>query len=303
MKVLIIGLGSIAQKHIQAIKNIRPDSEIYALRSTINAAVISDVTNIYNADEIANRKFDFIVISNPTALHYQTISGLLQYNIPLFIEKPIFDKLQADELIEAIKQNNIPTYVACNLRFLECLIFTKLFLEGKRINEVNIYCGSYLPDWRPGTNFRESYSANKELGGGAHIDLIHEIDYAYWLFGHPSQIKKTFRSVSSLTINATDYANYLLAYDQFTANVILNYYRKDSKRELEIVFEEGTCLVNLLNNTVTWNEEIVFESAQKIANTYTLQMKYFIEGITNNNLSFNTAAEAYQVLKICLEEE
>ncbi|MFD2919407.1 Gfo/Idh/MocA family protein [Terrimonas rubra] len=303
MKVLIIGLGSIAQKHIQAIKNIRPDSEIYALRSTINAAVISDVTNIYNADEIANRKFDFIVISNPTALHYQTISGLLQYNIPLFIEKPIFDKLQADELIEAIKQNNIPTYVACNLRFLECLIFTKLFLEGKRINEVNIYCGSYLPDWRPGTNFRESYSANKELGGGAHIDLIHEIDYAYWLFGHPSQIKKTFRSVSSLTINATDYANYLLAYDQFTANVILNYYRKDSKRELEIVFEEGTCLVNLLNNTVTWNEEIVFESAQKIAHTYTLQMKYFIEGITNNNLSLNTAAEAYQVLKICLEEE
>lgn len=303
MKVLIIGLGSIAQKHIQAIRNIRPDSEIYALRSTINAAVISDVTNIYNTDEIENRRFDFIVISNPTALHYQTISGFLQYNIPLFIEKPIFDKLQADELIEAIKQNNIPTYVACNLRFLECLIFTKRFLEGKRINEVNIYCGSYLPDWRPGTNFRESYSANKELGGGAHIDLIHEIDYAYWLFGQPSRIKKTFRSVSSLTINATDYANYLLAYDQFTANVILNYYRKDSKRELEIVFEEGTCLVNLLNNSVIWRGEIVFESTQKIANTYTRQMEYFIEGITNNSLSFNTAAEAYQVLKICLQEE
>lgn len=303
MKVLIIGLGSIAQKHIQAIKSIRPDSDIYALRSSVNAGVIADVTNIYTTDELTNKNFDFIIISNPTALHYQTITGLLEYNIPLFIEKPLFDNLMADELIEGIKQKGILTYVACNLRFLECLLFAKRFLEGKRINEVNIYCGSYLPNWRPGVNFRESYSANKDLGGGAHIDLIHEIDYAYWLFGHPDQVKKTFRSVSSLAINATDYANYLLAYDQFSVNIVLNYYRKDSKRELEIVFEDGTCLVNLLNNTVTWNEEIVFESAQKIINTYTSQMKYFIDGIANKNLSLNTAAEAYQVLKICLQEE
>lgn len=303
MRVLIIGLGSIAQKHIQALKKIRPESTIYALRSSVNAPAIENVDNIYNPGEIGDYQFDFILISNPTALHYQTLDGLLQYNIPLFIEKPIFDNLNAGELIERIAQKKIPTYVACNLRFLDCLLFTKQFLEGRRVSEVNIYCGSYLPNWRPGTNFRDSYSANKELGGGVHIDLIHEIDYAYWLFGHPVQVKKTFRSVSSLAINATDYANYLLAYDQFCANIVLNYYRKDSKRELEIVFEDGTCLVNLLNNTVTWNKEIVFESAQKIIDTYTSQMIYFIDGITNKDLSLNTAAEAYQVLKICLQEE
>lgn len=91
MKVLIIGLGSIAQKHIQAIRSIRPDAEIYALRSSANASIIPDVRNIYTTAEIENNKFEFILISNPTALHHQTISRLLQYNIPLFIEKPIFD--------------------------------------------------------------------------------------------------------------------------------------------------------------------------------------------------------------------
>src|SRR5690606_14944767 len=133
----------------------------------------------------------YIIISNPTFKHKETIVNLLPLGLPLFIEKPLFDKLDGEFLLHAIKEKNLITYVACNLRFLDCLKFIKDFILGKRINEVNIYCGSYLPDWRQGVNFREIYSANKDMGGGVHIDLIHEIDYANWIFGNPIDWRRT----------------------------------------------------------------------------------------------------------------
>ena len=37
MRVLVIGLGSIARKHIAALRNIDPEAEILALRSSIGA--------------------------------------------------------------------------------------------------------------------------------------------------------------------------------------------------------------------------------------------------------------------------
>jgi len=127
------------------------------------------------------------------------------------------------------------------LRFLECIGFIKekiQFLNNRALNEVNVYCGSYLPEWRPGIDYKKSYSANPELGGGVHRDLIHELDYLYWLFGQPKAVNRFLRSQSSLAISSFDYANYLLDYDGFSANVILNYFRRDAKRSMELVFSD-----------------------------------------------------------------
>ena len=96
--------------------------------------------------------------------------------------------LQGSEtLVKRINQSNLLTYVACNLRFLECIQFLKERLDSQKkfVQEVNVYCGSYLPDWRPGKDYKTIYSAIKEKGGGVHLDLIHELDYIYWLFGKP----------------------------------------------------------------------------------------------------------------------
>lgn len=305
MNILIVGLGSIAKKHIVAIRKIKHTARIFALRSGNCVAAEEGVVNLYSTADLKAHHFDFAIISNPTSNHRSSIAHLVSLNIPLFIEKPLFHKVgEAEErLLEKINEAGIPTYVACNLRFLDCLQFIKSELNGKRINEVNIYCGSYLPDWRAGQNFRKIYSANKELGGGVHIDLIHELDYTYWLFGKPIQTKAVFTNSSSLDISAHDYANYVWKYENFTASIILNYYRRDTKRILEIVCDNGTYSINLLENSVSFGSEIIFSSEQKILNTYDAQMTYFISQITENKGSdFNTVFEAYKILKLCIEE-
>ena len=303
MNVLIVGLGSIAEKHIKALKVIDYNVQLYALRSSNNAVEIPKIINIYNISHLANFKFDFAIISNPTNLHYETIRALIPFKIPLFIEKPVFDKIDDESILKEIKDNKIITYVACNLRFLDSLIFTKKFIVDKRINEVNSYCGSYLPDWRPNKDFRTIYSANKEMGGGVHIDLIHEIDYICWFFGMPKKVHDFKSSKSSLDISAFDYANYLFEYSSFSANITLNYYRRDSKRYLEIVTSDGTVYVDLLKNEVQFKNKIIFVSERTSLDTYEDQLTFFINNILQKKEKFNSINEAFQILKLCIQND
>jgi predicted dehydrogenase len=85
------------------------------------------------------------------------------------------------------------------------------------------------------------------MGGGVHLDLFHELDYTHWLFGKPVKTFSLKRNVSSLSINAVDYANYVLEYKTFTANIVLNYYRREPKRTIEILFEDDALMIDLIN--------------------------------------------------------
>lgn len=299
MKVLLVGLGSIAKKHINALLTIDSGVQIDALRSSKGASAFENVTNIFQLTK--DKSYDFAIISTPTHLHYKNIEQLLILNIPLFIEKPIFDNIGNEEetLVSKIYENHIPNYVACNLRFLDALNEIKLIIEKERINEVNVYCGSYLPDWRPTVDFKTVYSANKNMGGGVHIDLIHELDYVYWLFGLPLNTRSYFKNNSSLNITAYDYANYIWEYEGFTASIVLNYYRKDTKRTFEILTSNNTYLVDLLTNSIFKNKDLVYQSNQQIKDTYEVQLRFFINKILTGKVEFNTVNEAYEILKLC----
>jgi predicted dehydrogenase len=253
LTILIIGLGSIANKHINAIRKLYPNCKIYALRSQEKKiSKIEGVINIINIEEIEEKVY-CVLITNPTSLHSEAINNCLNLNVPLLIEKPIFDKvIENSKLVDYINSRNIITYIACNMRFHPAIIFLKKYLEENicEINEVNIYCGSFLPDWRKDGDYKKSYSANPELGGGVHLDLIHEIDYIFWLFGKPMNVNSIKRNVSTLNILAFDFASYTLEYPKFCANLILNYYRKFTKRNIELVLSNDILNIDLIKSTV-----------------------------------------------------
>jgi predicted dehydrogenase len=304
MKVVIIGLGSIAKKHISALKAIDSSIEIIALRSSITAEAMSGIKNIYSWEAVSKENPDFIIISNPTYAHFDAIQKLKENQVPLFIEKPVFAKIGEAErkLIQEISKEKIPTYVACNLRFLQSIQEIKKLIRNERVNEVNVYCGSYLPEWRPDVDYRTIYSANRNMGGGVHLDLIHELDYVYWLFGDPQHTSGVFKNSSSLGIDAYDYANYIWEYKEFCISFILNYYRPIPKRSMEIVCKSGIYLVNLLSNTITFNDEVIFSSEQQTKDTYIDQLSFFINNVLIGKSTFNSIEEGYKILKLCTKE-
>lgn len=307
MIVLIIGLGSISKKHINALNEDYNNIEFYALRSGFNNSSEENVININNIQDLKDKP-DFVIISNPTNLHFSTIELILNLKIPMFIEKPPFHTLIGTEkLINSIVESKILNYVACNLRFHPCINFLKntLNINLSLINEVNVYCGSYLPDWRPTINYKEIYSSQKNKGGGVHLDLFHELDFIYWIFGQPETIYNYLSNKSTLKIDSYDYANYILGYKNFTISLILNYYRKDKKRHIEIIFENETLFIDLLTCKIINDKgSIIFEDKNfDILNTYKDQMNYFIQHLKNKTIPMNTLEESINALKITLVNE
>lgn len=304
MTVLIIGLGSIAKKHITALKSLRPESSILILRSGRNQDEAEKLGKLTGWDEW-EKKPDFAIISNPTNQHVQTLQQLADRGIPVMVEKPLSNSLEGlSDITARYRHSGLINYVACNMRFLPVLRFLKnwLLTSEYRINEVNVYCGSYLPEWRPGQDFRTVYSSRPELGGGVHLDLFHEFDYTCWLFGIPDEVKSLLGNKSSLQISAPDYANYQLIYPGFVAQMTLNYYRRDPKRTIEIVMESGTFTVDLLNNRLTDNTgNVIYSNDEfRIINTYTEQLSYFIGMLEGRNPPMNTLDESLQILQITL---
>lgn len=307
MEILIIGLGSIANKHLHAIRTLIPDAKLIALRSDRNKADVEGIESVYALEDLTNKP-DFAIISNPTNLHAEFIKALAERAIPMIIEKPALHSLgNENELLEIIQQKKIFTYVACNLRFHPGIQFLRSYLNqhSSKVNEVSVYCGSYLPDWRPKLNFRTVYSANLSMGGGVHLDLIHELDYTLWLFGHPMKFRGFQSNSSTLQIDAPDYAHYLLNYPTFSASISLNYYRRDPKRVIEVVFEDETLLVDLLLNKVSNSRcEILYSNSDfTILDTYTSQLKYVLTKLMSNEVPMNTFEDSLDVLKIALTNE
>lgn len=304
MKILIIGLGSIALKHIVAIKTLEPDAEIYALRSNQSGSEVEGVISCYTLSEVPP-EIRFIIISNPTSLHLQTIKDIAHYGLPLFIEKPPIDNLEdANEILELVDKLNLPTYIAFNLRFHPIVQWLKNNIDTYRVIEVNAYCGSYLPDWRPNQDYREVYSAHEEFGGGVHLDLTHEIDYLLWIFGSPKSTKSIRRRLSDLEINSIDCAKYWMEYECFTVSLSLNYFRRDSKRIIEIVTNQTTLECDILSNKVTdlRTSEVIFESKSfSSIDTYKKQMNYFIDCITSKTQPMNSLLESIRTMEVCLK--
>jgi len=307
MIILIIGLGSIGKKHVDAIYALRLAVTIYALRGGESLYdSYKEVINVSSTDEIQS-KIDFTIVSNITSAHEATIMNVLELHCPIFIEKPILSDLgNASRISAKLKEKNILTYVACNLRFHSGLQFLKKYLDEKkpRINEVNIYCGSYLPDWRRAIEFRESYSAKSEQGGGVHLDLIHELDYCTWIFGFPEKVVSMKRNVSSLSIDAVDNARFEFLYANFTAGLNLNYYRRDPKRTIEIITSEDSILLDLNRNKIQLlgSGEVLYEKHFEMMDTYENQMRYFVDVINSKKQTVNDFDYAVKILKLANDE-
>jgi predicted dehydrogenase len=234
--------------------------------------------------------------------HFETINEAIKLKVPLFIEKPPFMSVEGvDAVLDKIKEEGIQTYTAFNLRFHPIIEWLKANIKDRNVIEVQAYCGSYLPDWRPGNDFRETYSAKQEMGGGVHLDLIHELDYVTWIFGHPLKSLSVFSKFSNLGINSFDSAHYWLEYPKMGISILLNYFRKDPKRSIEVVMEDDTWSVDLLRGTiVNSGGDKIFQTEQLMKETYKSQMEYFLTNMTNAKPMMNNLDEAVRTLKLCL---
>lgn len=315
MKFLIVGCGSIGQRHLNNLKNITT-GEIIAYRTRKKKVTKLEnelhVKAYSNLAEALSQNPDTVLVTNPTSLHIQTALSAARQGCHIFIEKPISHTLGGiDELINIVHKKNLVVLVGCNLRFHPCLQFIKKLLDEKRIGKVvsaRVQMGQYLPDWHPWEDYRNMYSAHQSLGGGIILDAIHELDYISWLLGDVTKVFSFSDKLSDLDIDTEDVAEILLQFKTGAiAEVHLDYVQRYPSRSCEIIGDEGSIILDINNGTVKiyTAEKMEWEFFEQPKNynmnqTYIDEMVHFVRCIEGKEKTLISITNGLNVLKIAL---
>lgn len=300
IKICFFGMGSIGKRHLKNLvkilkeRKIEFEIDVIKRKKEINNEVKDYIHNIYKADEFKPNFYDIVFIVNDTSVHIETLKLMKDYSNNFFIEKPLSINLNGFEL-DDYKDKNI--YVACPMRYSNVMDYLKKNMNFTKVYSVRAICSTYLPDWRPTIDYRDNYSAKKELGGGVTLDLIHEWDYLTYLLGFPEKIYNLNKKVSHLEINSDDLSIYIAEYRDKLVEVHLDYFGRIPTRKIEIFLKEGTVIGDFIKNTVILENSSEVDLSDSV-DEYIKEMNNFLDIIFNGKDNFNDLKHAYKVLKL-----
>lgn len=300
VKICFFGMGSIGKRHLKNLvktlneRKIEFKIDVVKRKKEIDNEVKDYINNIYIADEFIPSFYDIVFIVNDTSVHIETLNLMKDYSYNFFIEKPLSLNLNGFEL-KNYKDKKI--YIACPMRYSSVMDYLKKNIDFTKVYSVRAICSTYLPDWRPTIDYRNNYSAKKELGGGVTLDLIHEWDYLTYLLGFPEKIFNLNKKVSHLEISSDDLSIYIAEYKDKLVEVHLDYFGRIPTRKIELFLKEGTIIGDFIKNTVTLENGREIALADEI-DDYIKEMNNFLDIIFNKKNNFNDLEHAYKVLKL-----
>ena len=307
MRILFIGIGSIGKRHLMnlrellTLKNI--EFSIDALRTVaapLDDELASALSHVfYDMAEIEG-EYDAVFITNPSSLHYRTLKSIIPFAKAVFIEKPVF--INPDEDIDSLGlRENAIYYVACPLRFSPVVQKMKRIAQGSRVISARAICSSYLPEWRR-MDYRLSYSARRDMGGGVRLDLIHEMDYLLDIFGSPDRLVGVSSKYSDLEISCEDLACYILSYGDKLISLHLDYTGRAPRREFELFTVDETLSGDILKNRISFLKAGT-EEMPAAADIHKREMAYFLDLLEGKVENINDIQRAADTLKYALMQE
>lgn len=259
-RLLIVGLGSIGARHLRIARTLLPGADIRVLRR--EAADVPELANgcFSSIDDAVGFCPELSVIANPAPFHMQVAVPLAAAGSHFLIEKPLAASLRETAPFMAILKEKSPVVLTgYNLRFLPSLVkFRELVNEGVVGRALSVRCevGQYLPGWRPDADYRSGVSARKDLGGGALLELSHELDYLQWIFGSAAWVRATLRKQSDLEIDVEDTVHLTLGFrpakesPELIGTVSLDFLRRDTTRQCTVIGSEGSLRWNGISGLV-----------------------------------------------------
>ena len=248
--VLVLGAGSIGSRHARNLVAAGADVSVADPEPARAGAVTGATPVAYDLGAMADH--DGVVIASPTSEHAAQARAAVSAGVQALVEKPL-----ARTTAEA---NGIATagdrlMVGYNLRFHAPVRRMMRLVHGGRIGRITaarLWFGSYLPDWRPGTDFRASYSARADLGGGILLDAIHELDLAVWLLGPRFEVMAArMEQLGDLGIDVEDTVKALLRHESGAlVELSLDYLSRRYRRGIEVIGTDGTIRLD-------WAREVI----------------------------------------------
>ncbi|MEO6235399.1 MAG: Gfo/Idh/MocA family oxidoreductase [Vicinamibacterales bacterium] len=281
MRILIAGLGAIGQRHARNLRALRGgDLELLAFRTrrlphVVTESLQSDDTRdveaelgitVYdNLDEALGARPDAVFICTPSSRHLDIAERAAGAGCHLFIEKPVSHTLDGlDRLRELVESRRLAVLVGCQWRFHPAIKWLRDVLREGTLGplvRVAMDYGEYLPDWHPYEDYRASYAARAELGGGVVLTQIHDYDLAWSLFGPPRTITAAGGHLSDLEIDVEDTVEAQLDGGSVPVTIRQSFATRPPRRTISVEGDAGSVMLDLLGGTISSHPRIVAAGA------------------------------------------
>jgi predicted dehydrogenase len=288
--VLVAGAGSIGRRHLANLKSLgftrlaACDPHPERLEYVGSQLQVEGFATIEAGLESFHP--EVVMVCTPPVHHVSQAMQALRCGAHVFIEKPLSDRLDGvEELRGEAESRGLIAQVGYNLRFHPPIQKLKHLVDEAAVGKIlwaHVEAGGYLPDWRPWQDYRKSYTARRELGGGILLDGSHEIDYVMWLFGAPQELACMAGHVSQLEVNVEDCATILLRFPDGTrADVHVDFMQRFYTRQCTLAGTEGKLHWDFTENAVQimrpGKEVEVLKYDCEVNRMYMAELEHFLE--------------------------
>ena len=284
---MIFGMGTAGSRHARILRELIPQIFLVAVRRPGQPpADLADVT-VHGLAEALPFSPDVAVLAGPAHTHVAQLWDLVQVGVATLVEKPLSHELDGvEEVLAAAREREVCVAVGYNLRCSPLLLEARdLSRSGAIGNLLSLRAdvGQELSTWRVGQNPRDSVSVRESTGGGALLELSHELDLALWIAGPVGHVTAETRRVGAYTEDVEDIAEVLISHESGAiSSVHVDLLARPARRRLAITGEEGTIECDILTGSLRvggnegW-EERQFEAG--VGATYQRQMQAFVHAV------------------------
>ena len=309
-RCFVIGCGSIGQRHIRNLRSMgfldifAYDPVVSRLEETTRSLGVNACDSVESG---LDRKPSAVLVCTPPNLHVSIARQALTCGSHVFVEKPLGDSLdQIDALINESACRERILYVGYNLRFHAGLLRLKQLIEENtigRVFSIHAEFGQYLPDWRPGRDYRACYTARGDMGGGVILDGSHELDYVRWLGEEVEAVCCVAGRLGALEMDAEDTAEITLRMKKgLLAHVHLDCIQRGYSRGCKVIGDTGTLVWDFKPGIRFFNAEAGQWQAEAISpdvnDMYVEELKHFMlctEGVARPTVDGKTGKRVLEI--------
>ena len=266
MNALVIGYGSIGKRHCRLLQEQgleKCDIYIAELQPARIEQALSSGYKIYDLSGAVIRDFDIVVVASSTASHVHVLKLLPKINKLLYIEKPLAHNfLKIAPIARQLKRSlgEAKVVVGYMLRQHPAVQAVKQLIENNELGKILKYraeCGMFLPNWHPWEDYRDFYMSDIDGGGGALLDISHEIDLVTYLAGPVQRTFGILGNLSSLECTSDDFSEIILQHkNSCIGSISLDLIQKDTFRKTRLIFEKGEVEIDFISKKLSVHTDV-----------------------------------------------
>lgn len=295
MKILVVGGGSIGRRHIRNLKSLF-NHEIIVLKREYSNAFEKEfnVKVITSFNDPIIQEIDCLFVATPTSLHNESLTLANANKLHVFMEKPlIHNKTGKEKSISIWKNTESVFFIGYMLRFHPIILKIYSLLNSQILGSVysaRFEFGSYLPNWHPEEDYKLSYAAKENLGGGVINTITHEIDLIQYFFGMPNEVSCMTLNKGMLGIDVEEQCEAILKYNDKIVSLHLDFLQKKYERNIKILCENGVISWSwslnelIIDNYITGERKCLVSEKFDVNQLYIDELKCFFELIESNRI-------------------